>query len=67
MVLPFVQHVFRGIQCIMCYHHFCRAHRVLEMLPILLTVLYSLPDVGVHGLFLPPTLHCLSFPFHGFL
>jgi hypothetical protein len=51
----------------MCYHHFCRTHQVLEMVPILLTVLYSVPDAVVHGLFLPPALHRPPFPFHGFL
>jgi hypothetical protein len=33
----------------------------------LLTVLYSVPDAVIHGLFLPPALHHPPFPFHGFL
>jgi hypothetical protein len=50
----------------MCYHHFCRACRVLEMVPILLMVLYSILDAIVHRLFLPPILHRPPFSFHGF-
>jgi predicted membrane channel-forming protein YqfA (hemolysin III family) len=66
-VLPFVQYVFCGVQCVMCYHHFYRAHQVPEMVPILLTVLYSVPDAVVHRFFLPPALHRPPFPFHGYL
>jgi hypothetical protein len=66
-VLLSVQHVLLGVLNVCFVIITYSSHWVLEMVPILVSVLWSVADARVQGVLLVAALHCPPIPLYGFV